>query len=169
MFGDLNRSTVIANSAAFIGLISLGSWISIPFFPVPFTLQTLFVLLAGAIMKRSAVIPVILYLVLGLLGLPLFHNGLSGIGIILGPTGGYLLGFIPAALVTGLSYEYSARFIRVTGLVGSIGLIYACGLIWLTVSTGMGLVAAILVGMLPFLLEDSIKIFAVYMIAERLL
>ncbi len=58
MFGDLQRSRLIAYSAAFIGLIALGSWISIPSVPVPFTLQTLFVLLAGAVMKRQAVIPV---------------------------------------------------------------------------------------------------------------
>jgi biotin transport system substrate-specific component len=57
MFGDLQKSRTIAYSAAFIGLMSLGAWVSIPFFPVPITLQTLFVLLAGAVMKRYAVIP----------------------------------------------------------------------------------------------------------------
>ncbi len=88
MFGDLDRSRTIAYSAAFIGLITLGSWISVPCIPVPFTLQTLFVLLAGAVMKRYAVIPVSLYVILGALGLPLFHNGVAGIGVLLGPTGG---------------------------------------------------------------------------------
>src|SRR5512136_390785 len=105
MFGDLDRSRKIGYSAVFIGLITLGSWISVPWIPVPFTLQTLFVLLAGAVMKRYAVIPVSLYVILGALGLPLFHNGIAGIGVLLGPTGGYLIGFIFAALATGLAYE----------------------------------------------------------------
>ena len=107
MFGDPDRSRQIAYSAACIGLITLGSWISIPCIPVPFTLQTLFVLLTGMVMKRYAVIPVSLYVILGALGLPLFHNGIAGIGVLLGPTGGYLTGFIVAALITGLAYEHS--------------------------------------------------------------
>ena len=86
MFGDLQKSRTIAYSAAFIGLMSLGAWVSIPFFPVPLTLQTLFVLLAGAVMKRYAVIPVSLYVLLGALGLPVFHTGVAGFGILLGPT-----------------------------------------------------------------------------------
>ena len=105
MFGDLRRSRRVAYTAAFIGLITLGGWISVPFVPVPFTLQTFFVLLAAAVMKRDAVIPVTLYVALGALGLPVFHNGIAGFGVLLGPTGGYLLGFIPAALLAGLAYE----------------------------------------------------------------
>ena len=79
MFGDLRRSRRVAYTAAFIGLITLGGWISVPFVPVPFTLQTFFVLLAAAVMKRDAVIPVALYVALGALGLPVFHNGIRRI------------------------------------------------------------------------------------------
>ena len=89
MFGDLHKSRTIAYSAACIGLIALGGWISIPCIPVPFTLQTLFVLLTGAVMKRYGAVPVALYILLGTLGLPLFHNGMTGPGVLLGPTGGY--------------------------------------------------------------------------------
>jgi len=168
MFGDLNRATAVAYSAAFIGLIALGSWVSIPFIPVPLTLQTLFVLLAGAVMKRMAVLPLTLYLILGISGLPLFHNGVSGIGVLLGPTGGYIIGFIPAALLTGLAYERESRRVRITGLVLSTALIYAFGLAWLCWSSGMGLMAAAVIGMVPFLPGDAIKLYAAYMIAERL-
>ena len=108
MFGDLRRSRRVAYTAAFIGLITLGGWISVPFVPVPFTLQTFFVLLAAAVMKREAVIPVTLYVLLGTLGLPVFHNGVAGFGVLLGPTGGYLAGFIPAALIAGIAYESGA-------------------------------------------------------------
>jgi biotin transport system substrate-specific component len=168
MFGDLQRTRLIAFSAAFIGLIALGSWISIPFFPVPITLQTLFVLLAAAVMKRNAIIPVTLYVLLGGLGLPVFHNGVAGIGILLGPTGGYLIGFIPAALVCGLAYERSRIIIRVLGIIAGTVVIYIFGLLWLMYSTGMSLFPAVIVGMFPFLAGDVIKAFAAYTIAERL-
>jgi biotin transport system substrate-specific component len=168
MFGDLNRSRTIAYSAAFIGLITLGSWISVPFIPVPFTLQTMFVLLAGAVMKRYAVIPVSLYVILGALGLPLFHNGVAGIGVLLGPTGGFLIGFVGAALVTGLAYERSPRAVRISGLIAATLIIYASGLGWLMYSLDMEFLPALAAGALPFIIGDTIKAGAAYLIAERL-
>lgn len=168
MFGNLTRSRTIAFSAAFIGLITLGSWISIPFIPVPFTLQTLFVLLAGAVMKRHAVIPVSLYVILGALGLPLFHNGVAGAGILLGPTGGYLIGFIVAALITGLAYEHPSRPVRIFGLALAMLMIYVCGIGWLMYSLGRGFLFAFSAGALPFIAGDTIKAGAAYLIAERL-
>ena len=168
MFGDLQKSRTIAYSAAFIGLLSLGAWVSIPFFPVPLTLQTLFVLLAGAVMKRYAVIPVSLYVFLGALGLPVFHTGVAGFGILLGPTGGYLIGFIFAALVVGLAYEHEALKIRITGLLAGTVIIYICGVAWLMYSLAAGLVPAVISGVLPFIPGDVIKIYAAYMIAKRL-
>ena len=168
MFGDLDRSRTIAYSAAFIGLITLGSWISIPCIPVPFTLQTLFVLLAGAVMKRYAVIPVSLYVILGALGLPLFHNGIAGVGVLLGPTGGYLIGFIVAALVTGLAYEHPSRPVRICGLVVATLIIYACGIGWLMYSLDREFLPAFAAGALPFIIGDAIKAGAAYLIAERL-
>jgi biotin transport system substrate-specific component len=168
MFGDLQKSRTIAYTAAFIGLMSLGAWVSIPFFPVPLTLQTLFVLLAGAVMKRYAVIPVSLYVLLGALGLPVFHTGVAGFGILLGPTGGYLIGFIIAALVVGLAYEQKSEIIRITGLLAGTVIIYLCGVVWLMYSLTIGLIPAVISGVLPFILGDVIKIYAAYMIAKRL-
>lgn len=168
MFGDIERSRTIALSAAFIGLITLGSWISVPCIPVPFTLQTLFVLLAGAVMKRSAVIPVTLYVVLGAFGLPLFHNGIAGAGVLLGPTGGYLTGFIGAALVTGLAYEHTSRPVRIFGLSLATLVIYTCGIGWLMFSMGRDFLFAFSAGALPFIAGDTIKAGAAYLIAGRL-
>jgi biotin transport system substrate-specific component len=168
MFGDIARSRQIAYSAACIGLITLGSWISIPCFPVPFTLQTLFVLLAGTVMKRYAVIPVSLYVLLGALGLPLFHNGIAGVGVLLGPTGGYLIGFIVAALITGLAYEHCSRPVRIGGLITATLIIYVCGIGWLMYSFDQEFLPAFAVGALPFIIGDAIKAGAAYLIAERL-
>jgi biotin transport system substrate-specific component len=168
MFGDLHKSRIVAYTAAFIGLISLGAWVSIPFFPVPLTLQTLFVLLSGAVMKRYGIIPVSLYIVLGALGLPVFHSGVTGFVILLGPTGGYLIGFACAAFVVGLAYENESAAIRIAGLFAGTGIIYVCGVAWLMYSLGIGLAPAVVSGVLPFIPGDMIKSYATYVIAKRL-
>lgn len=162
------RPLILAETAAFTVLISLGAWISIPFFPVPFTLQTLFVILAGAVMGRYGVLPAGLYVLMGALGIPVFHNATAGIGILLGPTGGFIIGFIPGALITGLFYEQGSRVARVAGIAGGLFIIFAAGVSWLSASTGMGLPAAILVGAVPFIPGDAVKGIAVWLIAQRL-
>ena len=168
MFGDLRRSRRVAYTAAFIGLITLGGWISVPFVPAPFTLQTFFVLLAAAVMKRDAVIPVALYVLLGALGLPVFHNGVAGFGILLGPTGGYLVGFIPAAFIAGFAYESDAVVRRIAGLACAAVLILLCGVAWLIGSTGMEPAAAFILGMVIFLPGEAAKAGAVYVIERQL-
>jgi len=168
MFGDLRRSRIVAYSAAFVALITMGSWVSIPFFPLPLTLQTLFVLLSGAVMKRYAVIPVSLYIHFGAIGLPVFHNGIAGIGVLLGPTGGYLLGFLPAALIVGLVYEHDFWLGKIIGLISGTLVILGSGALWLCYSTGMAPVAAVVGGFLIFLPGDAIKAGATYLIAKRL-
>ena len=168
MFGDLRRSRRVAYTAAFIGLITLGGWISIPFFPVPFTFQTFFVLLAAAVMKRDAVIPVALYVALGAIGLPVFHNGVAGPGVLLGPTGGYLIGFIPAALIAGFAYESGSAALRIAGLACAALLILLSGVTWLIVSTGMVPAAAVVLGMAVFIPGEAIKVGAVYFLGREL-
>jgi len=168
MYGDERRSRIIAESAGFVALIAAGSWVSIPFFPVPLTLQTFFVLLSGVVMKRWAIVPAGLYMLLGALGLPVFHNGTAGIGVLLGPTGGFVVGFIAASLAAGLAYEHGSDRIRIAGLVAASLLIYLFGVAWLALSTGMGIMAAMMVGMLPFLPGDAIKTAAVFFVARRL-
>jgi biotin transport system substrate-specific component len=167
MFGDLQKSRFIAYSAVFLGLITLGGWISIPCFPVPFTLQTLFILLSGAVMRRYAIIPVCIYIGMGMLGLPVFHNGMAGLGILLGPTGGYILGFLFAAIITGLAYETPSRHIRIVGLITATAVIYLFGIAWLMYSLGLSFIVAFTAGVLPFVIGDAIKVLAVYLIAER--
>ena len=168
MFGNLERTRVIAFSAAFIGLIALGGWISIPIGNVPVTLQTLFVLLAGVVMHRYGAIPVALYVILGVLGLPLFHNGTTGIGILLGPTGGFLIGFVFAALVVGIAYETQSRAIHITGLLAGTAVIYTFGVAWLMFSLGITFMTALVTGVLPFIIFDLIKAAAAYIIGTKI-
>jgi biotin transport system substrate-specific component len=168
MQGDRQRALIIAETAAFIGLIAIGSWISIPFLPVPLTLQTMFVLLAAMVMKRYAVIPATLFILFGALNLPVFHNGTSGIGVLIGPTGGYLIGFIPAAFLAGLAYEKRSLAWNIAGICAAEAFIYAIGVGWLAFSTGMILLQATIVGVLPFLPGDAVKAYAAHAIGKRI-
>jgi biotin transport system substrate-specific component len=168
MYGDLQRTRLLAHTAAFVGLITLGGWLSIPFLPVPITLQTLFVLLAGAVLKRWGVIPVTLYVLFGALNIPVFHSGLSGLGILLGPTGGYILGFVPGVLIIGLAYEYPSTVIRIAGIVAANLAIYTVGILWLLYSTGISLPYALVFGMAIFVPGDILKGIAVYATAKRI-
>ncbi len=168
MYGNEQRSHLISLTAAFVALIAVGGWVSLPIPPVPVTLQTFFVLLAAVVMGRSAVLPVFVYLLLGTLNMPVFHNGLAGIGVLMGPTGGYLIGFIPAVLVAGLAYEQKNRIINAGGIVAATLIIYLFGIAWMSYSTGMALAQAVLLGLVPFIVGDLLKGIAAFIIGERI-
>ncbi|HOI13719.1 MAG TPA: biotin transporter BioY [Methanoculleus sp.] len=163
----MHRARILAYSSTFVALIAAGSWISIPLPPVPLTLQTLFVLLSGIVMKRYGAIPVALYVLLGAAGLPVYHNGMAGLGVLLGPTGGFLVGFIPAALVAGLAYEHESPTSRIAGLIAATGLTYTFGVAWLVFSASLSLYQAILVGVAPFVVGAVVKVAAAYAIGKR--
>ncbi|WP_292517598.1 biotin transporter BioY [Methanoculleus sp.] len=163
----IHRARILAYSGTFIALIAAGSWISIPLPPVPLTLQTLFVLLAGIVMKRYAVIPVGLYVLLGAANLPIFHNGTAGLGVLLGPTGGFLIGFIPAALVAGIAYEHESPASRITGLIAACAIYLLAGAVWLSYSASIPLLQAVLLGVAPFIIGDAVKAAAAYAIGKR--
>ena len=166
MLGNKKKSLLLSYTAVFVALIAAGSWISLPIPPVPFTLQTMMVLLCAAVMKRYAVIPVILYLALGCLNLPVFHNGTAGLGVVLGPTGGYMLGFIFAALVAGYLYESKKTIMHITGLILATIAILLFGTAWLAISAHMTIVAALFAGSVPFLIGDIIKLTLAFYIAR---
>lgn len=149
---------VVVGSAAFVGA-SAQVLVPLPFTPVPLSLQTLAVLLVGAAAGPSrSLVAMLLYIVVGTLGMPWFAGGDSGWG---GASFGYVLGFaIAAPLVGALAARGADRTVlRTTALmiVGNVA-IYLCGVTWLTVSTGMALPKALLLGVVPFLVGDLLKI-----------
>jgi biotin transport system substrate-specific component len=93
---------------------------------------------------------------------------MTGPGVLLGPTGGYLVGFVFAALVVGLAYERRSKYLHGAGIVLGTVIIYLFGVAWLIISLRMGLVPAIVAGVAPFVIGDVIKAGAAYLIAERL-
>jgi biotin transport system substrate-specific component len=152
-------------------LIAVGALVSIPIGPVPIVLQNMFVFLAGILLgKRWGLISLTVYLLAGICGLPVFAGGSGGIGRIIGPTGGYLLGYLPVVFAIGLITEkFGGRtVIDVIAMICGSALLYSCGVTWLKVLTGMSWIKSLAVGMVPFLLGDAVKIAAAAMIAKAL-
>ena len=130
--------------------------IPLPFSPVPITLQTGVVLVAGATLGiAGGGASQMLYLVVGLLGAPIF----AASGGLAGPTVGYLLGFVPAAMLIGWVARRGWQLPRLAGaMVLATALIYICGVVGLVLTTGIGWSAAVATGVLPFLPGDLLKL-----------
>lgn len=158
-------------AALMAALTAAGAYIAIPIGPVPIVLQNLFVMLAGLLLGgRWGLISIGVYLLSGAVGLPVFAGGTGGIGKFVGPTGGYLLGFAAAAYLVGILSEFGHGriVVDVLAMVAGTLTIYLFGVAWLKVVTGMELSKAVSVGMLPFLIGDTVKIAAAIPIARAL-
>jgi biotin transport system substrate-specific component len=163
------RMTVYA--ALMAALMAAGAYIAIPVGPVPIVLQNLFIMLAGLLLgPRWGTVSVGVYLLAGAFGLPVFSGGSGGLARFAGPTGGYLLGFLPAVYLIGLISRRKRRraLWDVLAMVLGTALIYALGVSWLIVWTHMGLQKALAAGVLPFLVGDALKIAAAVPIARAL-
>jgi biotin transport system substrate-specific component len=153
-----------------IGILAASAWLSVPFYPVPLTMQTLAVLLiGGALGPALGASAVFGYLALGALGAPVFHSGLGGLLVLAGPTGGYLVGFIPAVFLMGWAARGASpvapsglaatkRLVALAlGAILATAAVYALGVPWLSLFGGLGLERAMAVGLVPFLLGDALK------------
>ncbi len=139
----------------------LTSTIRIPLFftPVPLTGQTLGVMLIGAVMgSKNGALAVLAYIIEGAIGLPVFAGGNGGLHHIIGPTGGYLVGFIAQAFFIGLFFEKMRRFHFVKAfaiLMCSTLIQLALGALWLSIFVGAH--NSLMLGVYPFIIGDSIK------------
>lgn len=152
----------LALSAAFAGLTVIGANIVIPLQPVPITMQTLFVLLAGASIGAGwGSISQWMYVGLGVLGVPVFAGGASGAAVLAGPTGGYLISFLIAPWVIGslLRRSDGIGWQVFSFAVGKL-VILAIGVAHLTLFYTHDLAQSFAVGVVPFLFGDAIKIAA---------
>ena len=180
--------------ALFAALIAICSQIMIPlpFTPVPINLALLAVWVCGGTLgaKRGA-IAVIVYILLGAIGAPVFVGFQGGLGILSGPTGGYIAGYLPAVVVIGLLYrnaffpgknnparagDNAARgwkaaagiFLSIAKGLPALIVCYALGTAWFIILTGMGLGAALLMCVAPFVPGDILKLAAAALICEAL-
>lgn len=150
-------------------LIAVGALIHLPIGPVPVVLQNLFALLAGLLLgSRYGLASVLLYLLIGSMGLPVFAGGKGGIAHFMGPTGGFLVGFAAAAFMAGLISERLPRGLVTDILAVAVGslIIYLIGVPWLKMVTQMTWAKAFTVGMLPFLPGDILKAAAAVLLAR---
>ena len=141
-------------------LLAVSAQFKIPLYPVPVTGQTLVVLLIGMTYgPRLGGITIAAYLFEGALGLPVFAGGAAGVAVLMGPTAGYLFGFLLAAIAIGyLAERGMGRTVVSTIAAMVIGncVIYLCGALWLANFIGFG--QAIVAGVLPFLYGDALKL-----------
>jgi len=162
----LNKTACrMIGAGVFAVLTVLGAFVRIPlpFTPVPLTLQTMFVLLAGAFLGgRLAAVSQLAYILLGICGLPVFTGAGSGWLYAMGPTGGYLIGFILAVFFLG-------KFIRPSGtnplaifalFCASDLILLMSGAVWLKLLFGLTFAKALFLGVLPFAAGDMVKALA---------
>ncbi len=147
---------------AFSLLTVAGAQIAIPIKPVPFSLQTMMVVLAGAFLgSKNGAYSQLLYLFLGSIGLPVFANGAMGIAYLFGPTGGYLLAFPLGAFLTGYIVEKNKNYIVVTlAMFAGEALVIICGTLFLNIFYIKDFSEALKVGGILFSLATVIKVFA---------
>lgn len=155
----MRRALPLLLIVAFAGLMALGAQINVPMAPVPMTMQTFAVLLAGAVLGpwRGAA-SVLLYLAAAAAGLPILSDGASGLAPFSGPTAGYLFAFPIAAALVGAMFTCDALRgpLRKTGLmIAAHILILAIGAGWL--ATSIGLTDALAYGFTPFLIGMVVK------------
>lgn len=154
-----NTLTKIALMAALQCIISPFA-IAFPISPVPMSLATLMLYLSVYILgKKHATISCGIYLLIGLVGIPVFSGFTGGAGKLLGPTGGYLIGYLALTWISGWCVEKWSTY-RLQGLGLAIGTVvcYLFGTLWLAYQAGMDFVAALGVGVLPFIIGDVVKI-----------
>lgn len=171
-----SRTYDMAYIAIFVVLITICSWITVPLGTIPVTMQTFAIFLAvGVLGGKRGSMAVFIYLLIGCIGLPVFSGFQAGIGILLGQTGGYLLGFVLAVFLMWLLEVLLGRkgWVQILGMLLGLFLCYAFGTAWFmmvymknTGAVSLGTVLGLCV--VPFILPDLVKIGLAYLLIKRL-
>jgi len=154
-------------------LICVAGPLSIAVGPIPLSLASFAVYLAGAILgARRGVVAVAIYLLIGLVGVPVFSGFSGGLQKLVGVTGGYLIGYLPCALITGLGagtldreVGWNKKWIAPVCMALGTAMLYLIGTAWFMIQTKNNLAAAMAACVVPFLPGDAIKIVAACLIA----
>lgn len=159
-------------TSLFAALTAVGALISIPLQPVPIVLSNLFMSLAAAFLGGPlGALSQVIYILIGALGLPVFSGGKAGIGVLFGPTGGYLIGYIVGAYLIGtlVRLRNAPGFAWIAfSMTAGLCVVYAIGVLQLTYVADLSLEKALTVGALPFLPGDAVKIAAATFLTLKL-
>lgn len=170
------KTVDLAYIAVGAALIAICSWISIPIGEVPITLQTLGVCLIASILGfKRGVLSTVIYIILGAIGVPVFSNFTGGVSILLGNTGGYIIGFIFTAIIVGIvSDKFKGKLVPlVMSMIIGILVCYAFGTGWFSVvyaktSEPAGIMTILGWCVFPFLIPDAVKIVVAAILTNRL-
>lgn len=161
----------------FTSLTVIGGFLSLHIGPVPMTMQTVFVILSGVILgPKLASYSQIVYVLLGLIGLPVFAGGVGGLGSVLSPSFGFIIGFIPAANIIGqimVLREYNKKNILIASLLGTIsifliGIIYMHFILNIYMDNSFNFIEILNIGLIPFIPGEILKIILSTNIAIRI-
>jgi len=159
----------LTRAAVGCALMAVSAWTTVPVGPVPFTLQTMAAsFLVCVLSGRQALLTMVVYVVIGALGMPVFSGMRGGIGVLFGPTGGFILALIPAVLlakaIMGAGGEERADAkslaLQAIACAALVAVMYALGWLWLMVSMDLSPAAAFAAGCAPFILPDCVKVAA---------
>lgn len=151
----------IASIGLMTAVLCLLGPISLPIGLVPITLGTLGIYLTAYLLGwKKGVLCTIIYLLLGMVGVPVFSNFGAGLAKLVGPTGGYLIGFIPMSLIIGLFADKfrNNKPMQLLGMILATIVLYAIGTAWLSVAAKLTFAKALAAGVTPFIVGDAIKI-----------
>jgi biotin transport system substrate-specific component len=169
---DTQRKTPIhmmVYASLLAALTAASALIIIPIGEVPVVLYNFFILMMGLLLgSRWGAASIAVYLLAGGLGLPVFAGGRGGIAILLGPTGGYLIGFLPAVFIIGfISEKFKQRFIYdIIAMLCGTAVIYALGVIQLKIVLEKTWMVTIALGVFPFIIFDIVKVVAAAVTAK---
>lgn len=161
--------------AVFAVIMAICSWISIPA-AVPFTLQTFGVFIAvGVLGGKRGSLSVLVFILLGAIGIPVFANFSGGIGVLAGPTGGYIIGFLFSALLMWAMEKLPGKksVMQIVSMIEGLIVCYAFGTVWFVIVYGrmngpIGFTAALASCVVPFIIPDIIKIALAYVLSRKL-
>ncbi len=156
-----NKVKFMTTTALMAAVICILGPLSIPIGPVPISLTNFAIYITMYVLgTKKGTVAFLVYLLLGLVGLPVFSGFSGGPWKLFGPTGGYLIGFIPMAIVIGLFLKkhYTKRIACIIVMEAATWIAYLLGSVWLAVQSNLSLSAALAAGVLPFILLDLIKI-----------
>lgn len=164
------RTIDIVYIGLFAALIAVCAWISIPM-TVSFTLQTCAVCLtAGLLGWKRGTLTIIIYIMLGMVGLPVFTGFKSGIAAVTGPTGGYIVGFIFTALIVGFAADKLGKKLWVNVISMAVGILvcYLFGTVWFMIAYKVTFMSALTTCVIPFLIPDACKIAIAAILVNKL-
>lgn len=161
---DLIRIALFAALTAVLSQI----FIPLPFTPVPVNLATFSIFIAGGVLgAKNGAISQIVYLLIGAIGLPVFAGFTAGLGIVLGPTGGYLLGYILCAFVIGLCIKKWKNNYILAFILG-LSACYLLGTLWFMFTTKTPLIPSLTMCVIPFIPGDIVKILGACLVTKRI-